>query len=151
MNFWFMSHNFRSQYSRKSFKGSKDADFGIVSKKILSQHNRMASYSVANSRQNFGGRGTQRVNPSTTAKAHILAPTFLATTRQAIELESYPYHPRIQQVFGSKSKNNAFRFGVRWGHRYKWVFFGHLYLSLDPFGNYFGSRCFWKLGQNLRL
>jgi len=34
-----MSHNFRSRYARKSFKGSKDADFGLVSKKILSQNN----------------------------------------------------------------------------------------------------------------
>jgi len=34
-----MSHNFRSRYARKSSKGSKDADFGLVSKKILSQNN----------------------------------------------------------------------------------------------------------------
>jgi len=39
VNFWFMSLNFRSRYARKSFKGSKDADFGLVSKKILSQKN----------------------------------------------------------------------------------------------------------------
>jgi len=39
VNFWFMSHNFRSRYARKSFKGSKDADFGLVSKKVLSQNN----------------------------------------------------------------------------------------------------------------
>jgi len=34
-----MSHNFHSRYARKSFKGSKDVDFGLVSKKILSQNN----------------------------------------------------------------------------------------------------------------
>jgi len=34
-----MSHNFRSRYARKSFKGSKDADFGLVSKTILNQNN----------------------------------------------------------------------------------------------------------------
>ena len=39
INFWFMSHIFRSRYARKSFKGSKDADIGLVSKKILSQNN----------------------------------------------------------------------------------------------------------------
>jgi len=32
-------------------------------------------------------------------------------------------------------------------------FCGHLYLALDPnpLGHYFGSRFFWKLGQNPRL
>ena len=39
VNFWFMSYNFRSRYARKSFMGSKDADFGLVSKKILRQNN----------------------------------------------------------------------------------------------------------------
>jgi len=34
-----MSHNFRSRYARKSFQGSKGADFGLVSKKILSKDN----------------------------------------------------------------------------------------------------------------
>jgi len=28
--FWFMSHNFRSRYTRKSIKGSVDADFDLV-------------------------------------------------------------------------------------------------------------------------
>jgi len=51
-------------------------------------------------------------NPLTTAKAHILAHTLLATTRQAIELESYPNHPRSQQVFGLKSKKKRFSFPV---------------------------------------
>jgi len=32
-------------------------------------------------------------------------------TRQAIELESYPYYPRIQQVSWSKSKKKFFVFG----------------------------------------
>jgi len=34
-----MSHNFLSRFARKSFKGSKDADCGLVSKQILSQNN----------------------------------------------------------------------------------------------------------------
>jgi len=50
--------------------------------------------------------------PLTTTKANILARTLLATTRQAIELESYPNHSRIQQVFGSKSKKTLFVFGL---------------------------------------
>jgi len=32
-------HNFGYRYVRKSFKGSKGVDFGLVSKKILSQNN----------------------------------------------------------------------------------------------------------------
>jgi len=32
-NFWDFIHNFGSRYARKPFKGSKDADFGLVSKK----------------------------------------------------------------------------------------------------------------------
>jgi len=28
--YWFMSHNFRSQYARKSINGFKDADFDLV-------------------------------------------------------------------------------------------------------------------------
>jgi len=39
VNFWFMSRNFCSLYARKSNKGSKNSDFGLVSKKILSQNN----------------------------------------------------------------------------------------------------------------
>jgi len=38
-NFCFSPHNFGYRYARKLFKGSKDADFGLVSKKILSQNN----------------------------------------------------------------------------------------------------------------
>jgi len=38
-NFCFFVHNFRYRYARKSFKGSKDADFDLVSKKSLGQKN----------------------------------------------------------------------------------------------------------------
>jgi len=38
-NFWCFVHNFGYRYARKSFKGSKDADFGLVSTKILSHNN----------------------------------------------------------------------------------------------------------------
>jgi len=38
-NFRCFVHNFRYRYARKSFKGSKDADFGLVSTKILNQKN----------------------------------------------------------------------------------------------------------------
>jgi len=38
-NFVFFGHNFGYRYARKSFKGSKDADFGLVSEKILSHNN----------------------------------------------------------------------------------------------------------------
>jgi len=37
--FCFFVHNFGYRYSRKSFKGSEDGDFGLVSKTILSQNN----------------------------------------------------------------------------------------------------------------
>jgi len=36
---FFFGHNFGYRYARKSFKGSKDADFGLVSEKILSHSN----------------------------------------------------------------------------------------------------------------
>ena len=32
-NFWFFIHNFGYRFARESFKGSKDADFGLVSDK----------------------------------------------------------------------------------------------------------------------
>ena len=35
-NFWCFVHNFGYRYARKSFKGSKDADFGLISETILS-------------------------------------------------------------------------------------------------------------------
>jgi len=38
-NFWCFVHNFGYRYARKSFNSSKDADFGLVSKKIMSQMN----------------------------------------------------------------------------------------------------------------
>jgi len=38
-NFWCFVHNFGYRYARKSFKGSKDADFGLVSTNNLSQKN----------------------------------------------------------------------------------------------------------------
>jgi len=37
--FWFCIHDFGYRYVRKPFKGPKDADFGLVSKNILSQNN----------------------------------------------------------------------------------------------------------------
>jgi len=38
-NFVFFGHNFGYRYARKSFKGSNHADFGLVSKTILSHNN----------------------------------------------------------------------------------------------------------------
>jgi len=38
-NFWYFVHNFGYRYARKSFKGSRDADVGLVSEKILSHNN----------------------------------------------------------------------------------------------------------------
>jgi len=38
-NFVFFGHDFGYRYARKSFKGSKDADYGLVSEKILSHNN----------------------------------------------------------------------------------------------------------------
>jgi len=38
-NFWCFVHNFGYRYARKSFKCSKDADFGLVSEKFLSHNN----------------------------------------------------------------------------------------------------------------
>jgi len=38
-NFWCFVHTFGHRYARKSFKGSKDVDFGLVSEKILSHNN----------------------------------------------------------------------------------------------------------------
>jgi len=37
-NFVLFVHNFGYRYARKSFKGSKDAEFGLVSAKTLSQN-----------------------------------------------------------------------------------------------------------------
>jgi len=38
-NFCFFGRNFGYRYARKSFKGSKDGDFGLASEKILSHNN----------------------------------------------------------------------------------------------------------------
>jgi len=38
-NFCFFIHNVGYRYARKSFKGSIDAEFGLVSEKILRQNN----------------------------------------------------------------------------------------------------------------
>jgi len=38
-NIAFFGHNFGYRHARKSFKGSKDADFDLVSEKILSHKN----------------------------------------------------------------------------------------------------------------
>ena len=58
-------------------------------------------------------------------------------TRQPVELESYPIHPLIQQVFYLKSKTNAFR--LWWGVFRGWVKmracfgnFGHFWPALSP-------------------
>jgi len=53
------------------------------------------------------------VNPLRPAPAKILAQVCNAVTRHPIELESYPNHPQIQQVFRLKSKKR-FSFSV-WG------------------------------------
>jgi len=38
-NFVFFDHDFGYRYARKSIKGFEDADFGLVSEKILSHNN----------------------------------------------------------------------------------------------------------------
>jgi len=38
-NFCFFINNFGYRYARKPFKGSKDADFGLISEQTLSQNN----------------------------------------------------------------------------------------------------------------
>jgi len=38
-NFWCFVHNFGYGYATMSFKGSKDADFGLVSENVLSHNN----------------------------------------------------------------------------------------------------------------
>ena len=56
----------------------------------------------------------EMLNPFSTTKAPNLAELCNLITCQAIELESYPNHPRIQQVLQSKSKKKRF-FRFRWG------------------------------------
>jgi len=66
-----------------------------------------------------------KLNLLSPAPAKILAQVCNAVTRHPIELESYPNHPRIQQVFCLKSKKKDFRFGfgVRCRDRCKWGYF----------------------------
>jgi len=47
-------HDFGYRYARKSFKGSKDADFGLVSEKILSHNNGLMGWSPG------PGKGSQK-------------------------------------------------------------------------------------------
>jgi len=56
----------------------------------------------------------QSPSPLSPAPAKILAQVCNAVTRHPIELESFPNHPRIQQVFCLKSKEIRFSFSV-WG------------------------------------
>ena len=101
------------------------------------------------------------INPFSPAPSKILAQVCNVVTRNPIELESYPNHPRIQQVFCLKSKKNdfRFRFRVRWGDRCKrgcFCFFLATFTwpwttthsAITFFRN---SRFFWKLGQNPHL
>jgi len=53
------------------------------------------------------------LNPISPAPSKILAQVCNAVTRHPIVLESYPNHPRIQQVFCLKSKEKTiFVFGM---------------------------------------
>jgi len=53
-NFVFFGHNFGYRYARKSFKGSKDAVFDLVSEKILSNNNSPMGWSPV------PGKGSQK-------------------------------------------------------------------------------------------
>jgi len=53
-NFVFFGQNFGYTYARKSFKGSKDADFGLVSEKSLSHNNDPMGWSPGS------GKGSQK-------------------------------------------------------------------------------------------
>jgi len=53
-NFVFFGHNFGYRYARKSFKGSKDADIGPTSKKILSHNNGLMGWGPG------PGKGSQK-------------------------------------------------------------------------------------------
>ena len=81
----------------------------------------------------------------------LVAGTFLAITRQLLELESCSNPLRIQQVFWLKSNKNVFcfRWGVHWGDCHKWRCFGnfgHLWLALGPnlLTHSFHSKFYWK-------
>ena len=58
------------------------------------------------------------INPFSPAKAPNLAELCNPITRQAIELDSYPNHPRIQQNLVIKIEKHVFRFW--WGDLWKW-------------------------------
>ena len=93
--------------------------------------------------------------PFKSRESHFFAELFNPITRQAREL-SKPSTDSASLLIEIEKNVFRFRFGVRWGGRYKWVcycFFCHLYLALDsnPLSRYFGSRFVWKLRQNPRL
>ena len=91
------------------------------------------------------------------ALAKILPQVCNAVTRHSIELESYPNHPRIQQVFCLKSKKTVFVFGL--GFAGVTAASGCVLLFLATFtwpwtptiGPLFWLKIFWKLSQNPRL
>jgi len=51
---FFFGYNFGYRYARKSFKGSKDADFGLVSAKILRHNNGPMAWGLG------PGKGSQK-------------------------------------------------------------------------------------------
>ena len=94
------------------------------------------------------------LNPLSPACATFLAELCNPITRQAIELESFSNPLRIQPVLHLKSiKKFRYRWGVFGGNATSGGVFSYLYLALGPkpLGHCYGSRFFWKQGQNLRL
>jgi len=98
-------------------------------------------------------------NSLTTARANILARTFLAINCQPLELESCSNPLWILQVFQLTSKKKRFSFWL-WGFLGGssqvgefLCYFGHLCLALVtvPMGHVLDSKFSWKLGQNLHL
>ena len=96
-------------------------------------------------------------NPLTPSPATIMAGTFLAITRQPIELERCSNPPRIREVFLFRlNKKFVFGFSVLWAKHHKWgvcVFFGQLYLALgaNPMIHFLAQVFFWKLGYHASL
>jgi len=86
------------------------------------------------------------LNPFSPANAPILAELRSPITRQAIELESYPNNPWLQQVLWSKLKTFfIFRWGISGGDVTKkacFENFSHLWLVLgpNPLTHSFGSK-----------
>jgi len=85
-------------------------------------------------------------SPFRPSKAPNLAEICNPITRQAVELENYPNHPRIQQ-FVIEIEKNVFRFrwGVSGGEVTKKACFGNfglLWLALgpNPLTHSFGSK-----------